>query len=99
MSQVFTMTMAKMVFIPIICDCDCDVAIAFAVAIAVCERSLASWIVALLEKTEVQQGADIFRLHRHGPVENVFPTKMATLDMPGAKLRSTCLTLKYDTSV
>ena len=44
-----------------------------------------------IRKTEVCQGADIFRLHRHGPAENVFPTKVGTLDSnTGAKLRSTC---------
>ena len=37
-------------------------------------------LIALLEKTEVRQGADIFRLHGHGPAEKVFPTKVTTLD-------------------
>ena len=28
-----------------------------------------------IRKTEVRQGAGIFRLHGHGPAENVFPHK------------------------
>ena len=33
-----------------------------------------------IRKTEVCQGADIFRLHGHDPAENVFPTKVTSLD-------------------
>ena len=33
-----------------------------------------------IRKAEVHQGADICRLHGHGPAENVFLTKVATLN-------------------